>query len=846
MQQPTIRRCSPELSADDDCGEAETEANMSSVPSTASTDGLASGDSQSEAARDDYEGDHYVPKHGLEQAKQFEIDRQGGHWELVFDEVAPDMQRIYESTSDSYASAADKGWSCCTVADPTLVDCGLVWISRGFEELTGYKREWALGRNCRFLQPNSRPYNDSLNLSERELMRDWCRLPPKKGRLLSLVVNEHRDGYPFWNALLMKHIIVNGHRYIFGVQTSVVRHRRVLAELLAGGGGAILELNRLRSVLRSLEARLETYSLDMLLNEAIEKWMASITSYFSPPRMEILLLGDINLPIVGVEIWPSELAALQDKLLSSIDEGVRHFHFNFTAQTTSRAGAHQLADMDGKSSALRFMDALAVLRQQHLRYLRDCLVFSFRARPSQVSGCLEFLTFLRSTGLRVCLWLLDVSTVGTAEVAELWPEMDAAVRRRLVEGLGIYGGGPAEFAAAGGSGLTKPSILALDFYIGVQLSCRQWVHLNKVSRAGVTVMTCKPFGAKDVLLSDGVIRNISKEQGVDPTMLLLKWAEGAGYLCVTPWLRSRPGPATLPPRKLSESKFALEPSSAQWQGCSRTFVREYAAAPPADRFLEILRRRMPAAALDQRTARNAVLVSNRNGTPLPFAKQGASSSASRPRRTSAQNSSSFATARRDAYAMPPSRDSRAATPPPKARACTPPPARVGRGQRVLQRGFSQPQLRSTSPTPCREHTPSRRLNVVVATTSSPARRCCEANHAPLVDACASAALRKLSPNPPSYAWASTCSPLRDARISPLKAELAATVHTDAVFEDDLARFDDIDDILELDDAELALRELELEQRAWEQLMDGEKQREFEHRQKHGFWLSTSQANGLGT
>ena len=59
------------------------------------------------------------------------------------------------------------------VSDPNAEDCPLVFISRGFEDLTGYPAEFACGRSCRFLQPLSRTINDAFNLGERKRMREF-------------------------------------------------------------------------------------------------------------------------------------------------------------------------------------------------------------------------------------------------------------------------------------------------------------------------------------------------------------------------------------------------------------------------------------------------------------------------------------------------------------------------------------------------------------------------------------------------------------------------------------------------------------------------------------------------
>jgi len=190
----------------------------------------------------------------------------------------------------------------------------------------------------------------------------------------------------------------------------------------------------------------------------------------------------------------------------------------------------------------------------------------------------------------VSLWLLDVSNATPAEVSEAWPQLDHAVRRRrLVEAAGLFGGGPAEYSAAGGQGLTRPVVQALDMYLDCQLSCRQWVHINKLSQAGVMVMTCMPFGHEGSLLSNSLVKSIAKERSMDPAMLLLKCADGLGYLCVTPYLRSRPKPQTC--SLGSDFPFVVN-------GIRRSFTREYTAAASAASVLQVLRRRYPNQMLD--------------------------------------------------------------------------------------------------------------------------------------------------------------------------------------------------------------------------------------------------------
>merc|ERR1719171_1505309 len=110
---------------------------------------------------DDYVGDHHVPKKGLAAAKQFQDDQR---WEGLFAEIAADMKQILDATEETYGSTARSydGCACCVVGEPTAEDRAMIHISRGFEQLTGDHREWALGCNCRFRQPSARDYSLTL------------------------------------------------------------------------------------------------------------------------------------------------------------------------------------------------------------------------------------------------------------------------------------------------------------------------------------------------------------------------------------------------------------------------------------------------------------------------------------------------------------------------------------------------------------------------------------------------------------------------------------------------------------------------------------------------------------
>jgi hypothetical protein len=275
---------------------------------------------------------------------------------------------------------------------------------------------------------------------------------------------------------------------------------------------------------------------------------------------------------------------MQEKVLIALDDGIRHFHLNFAAQSDG-----QESDVSGRLFALRVVEALAVLKQRHLHYLRDALVFSLRAKPNQIIGSLELLWYLQAAGFHACLWLLDVTNSTPRDITNVWPELDQAVKGNLVDVLGLFGGGHTEFSAASSPDYARPAVQALDLYIGANFNVRQWVHITKQLQAGVTVMTCKPFGPQASMVNDAKILAIAKETGMDPAMLLMKWAEGLGYLSIVPFLRASASP---------DQGFIGEDTPFVLNGTRRSFVKEYAAGAKSDIVLQHIKKRFPQNSLD--------------------------------------------------------------------------------------------------------------------------------------------------------------------------------------------------------------------------------------------------------
>lgn len=166
-------------------------------------------------------GDHVCPLVG--QAAERSFVNQGMLQKLL-EASKEDMGRNF-SLDDSFVSDTMDESSvgiAMAVSDPNADDCPLVFISSGFEDLTGYTSEFVVGRSCRFLQPTSKIINDGINLGERKAMRAFCtEIQPNGTTIVNLLLNERQTGERFWNLLRMQYVMADGQQYILGVQCTL-------------------------------------------------------------------------------------------------------------------------------------------------------------------------------------------------------------------------------------------------------------------------------------------------------------------------------------------------------------------------------------------------------------------------------------------------------------------------------------------------------------------------------------------------------------------------------------------------------------------------------------------------
>jgi hypothetical protein len=163
-------------------------------------------------------GDHMCPVHDAAVATDFATKNM---WdEMLKDTASKDfLLDVFDLCEDDLLANPDL---VCAVSKPGSLDCPLVYVSKGFEKVTGYTREFALGRSCRFLQPTVRIVNDAMNLLDLKRMREFCNDPhthPAGTEIVNLLLNERYEGPRFWNLLKMAYVDLAGETYIFAVQT---------------------------------------------------------------------------------------------------------------------------------------------------------------------------------------------------------------------------------------------------------------------------------------------------------------------------------------------------------------------------------------------------------------------------------------------------------------------------------------------------------------------------------------------------------------------------------------------------------------------------------------------------
>ncbi|MDD3604821.1 MAG: SpoIIE family protein phosphatase [Kiritimatiellae bacterium] len=101
-----------------------------------------------------------------------------------------------------------------TISDNTLPDNPIIYVNRGFERLTGYATSEVIGRNCRFLQGPGACSDTVSIIAEAIRSGSPCTVE---------LLNERKDGTPFWNRLAITPIHDNNGKvtHFIGIQSDI-------------------------------------------------------------------------------------------------------------------------------------------------------------------------------------------------------------------------------------------------------------------------------------------------------------------------------------------------------------------------------------------------------------------------------------------------------------------------------------------------------------------------------------------------------------------------------------------------------------------------------------------------
>ena len=105
------------------------------------------------------------------------------------------MKRLSElriGSTDLFMQATEQTRMAIVIVDPHAEDQPIVYVNRAFVELTGYERDEAIGRNCRFLQGKE---------TNSETVKEIRRCLDTGEVAVVQILNYRKDGTAFWNSL---------------------------------------------------------------------------------------------------------------------------------------------------------------------------------------------------------------------------------------------------------------------------------------------------------------------------------------------------------------------------------------------------------------------------------------------------------------------------------------------------------------------------------------------------------------------------------------------------------------------------------------------------------------------
>jgi diguanylate cyclase (GGDEF)-like protein/PAS domain S-box-containing protein len=437
-------------------------------------------------------------------------------------------RRAAQSQLQLLERAVQASTSGVVISDAQAPDLPIIYVNDAFEQITGYTRADALGRNCRFLQ------GEFDGQPELDLVRHALRFDKTCDVILR---NQRKDGRMFWN-----HVIISPVRddrgvvtHFVGVQNDLTERRRVEAELAhAASHDPVTHLPRYPVLEADAARRLahDAAGLAMLyididrfhgVNETMGHAVGDEVLRVLGERLREALgdtdevsrfAGDEFVAIVSTTEDPEALRSLAQRLRAAVARPIEGDGFRLTLTASiglSRAPEHGRAPTELLRNAEAAMtrakregrDSVCEFTTEQMREVEDRLVLGARLREAPRRGELE-------------LHYQPLVCAGSARLVGY----EALLRWSSAE-LGKVS--PARFIPIAES-------LGLMVEIGhwvIEEACRQLRAWREAGHAGFTVSV--NFSAQELQRPDVVqmVRAAIERHGIEPGRLEIEITESS-------------------------------------------------------------------------------------------------------------------------------------------------------------------------------------------------------------------------------------------------------------------------------------------------------------------------------
>ena len=164
------------------------------------------------------------------------------------------------------------------ITDPNQPDHPIIFVNKGFVNLTGYEADEVTGKNSRILQGHS---------TDPEVTEAIKQAITNEQSITVEIFNYKKNGEPFWNKLTIDPMWVDGKLYFVGVQKDITESKRKEALLQE----ALTELEQLSTPIVPINKNIVALPLIGKVNyERLDQLTGKISTYLSKNKNDYLIL----------------------------------------------------------------------------------------------------------------------------------------------------------------------------------------------------------------------------------------------------------------------------------------------------------------------------------------------------------------------------------------------------------------------------------------------------------------------------------------------------------------------------------------------------------------------------